>query len=180
MIAQATRGGLAADRRDLSALSYVRRRRDPRRRPPFQVRAADPRAREPRAALGGPARRPDRHDRLGPLARASRAQAPGHRRRVPGLGRDRLAPALACRPSGPRRAGADSRSPTWRDGWLAAPPSWSGSRAARETIAPGRDADLVVFDPESSFTVDPALFITVTRRPLTKAALSWAGSRRPT
>ena len=70
MIAQARERGPAPDRRDLPALPHVRRRRDPRRRPPLQVCTADQRAREPRTPLGGPASGPDRHDRHGPLAGA--------------------------------------------------------------------------------------------------------------
>ena len=75
MIAQARDEGLPLLRRDLPALSCLRRRRDSRRRPAVQVRTADPRAREPRTALGGLARRTDRHDRHGSLARSARPQA---------------------------------------------------------------------------------------------------------
>ena len=42
-------------------------------------------------------------------------------------------------------------------GWLAAGPArLAGLGATKGAIAAGRDADLVVFDPEAGFTVDPA------------------------
>ena len=130
MIAPGPRGGVAADRRDVSALPHVRRRGDPRWRHSVSSGASDPRTSESRAALGGPPGGSDRHDRHGPLARTPRAQAPGHRRPSRAWG-GIASLQLRFRPSGPRRAGAGSRSTTWRDGWPVAPPSWSGSRAER-------------------------------------------------
>ena len=53
-------------------------------------------------------------------------------------------------------AGAGSRSTTSRPGWPGARPSCWGSRHRRERSPPGRDADLVVFDPDATVVVDPA------------------------
>jgi allantoinase len=52
-----------------------------------------------------------------------------------------------------RTARAVCRSPIWRDGWPRLRQSWPDSRTAKGSIAAGLDADLVVFDPEASFTL---------------------------
>ena len=92
------------------------------------------RERENRERLwAGPARRPDRHDRLGPLARAARAEAAGRRAtcRAPGAGSPRSSsrcPAVWTEARAPRvhpgRPGAVDGPASRR--------SWSGCRAARE------------------------------------------------
>ena len=78
----------------------------------------------------------------------------------------------AARPAGDldRRAGA--RVTPRRRGALdgaGAPPTWPGS-AARAGSRSGADADLVAFDPDGTFVVDPAGCTTATRSPRTPGA----------
>ncbi len=89
--------GVAADGRGLPALPDLRRRGDPRRRPPVQVRPADPVGRQPRGALGRAPVGPDRHDRDRPLPRPAGLEAPRLGRPRRGLGRDLVAPARLAR-----------------------------------------------------------------------------------
>ena len=96
------RRGSGGHRRDLPALSHLRRRRDSRRRDRVQVRAADPRARPSGAALAGAQRRGHRPHRHRSLPVAAGAEAPGRRRLRRRLGRHRLAPARS-------RCGVDRR-----------------------------------------------------------------------
>ena len=101
---------------------------------------------EPRAALGGPPRGPDRHDRHRPLPGPAGLEAPRHGRPGAGLGRDRLAPALAAgrldRGPPPR---VRARRPRPLDG--RSPAGLVGLAGRKGAIAPGRDADLVVVRP---------------------------------
>jgi allantoinase len=41
-------------------------------------------------------------------------------------------------------------------GWMSTAPAALAGLSAKGAIAPGRDADLVVFAPDASFVVDPA------------------------
>ena len=147
----------AADhRRDLPALPDVLRRRHRRRRDRVQVRAADPRAATIASAVGGARPRRHRSRRHRSFAGAARAEAPRRRRLRRGVGRHRVAAARACRRSGP---GAAARGYTLEHvaRWLAAAPArLAGLDAAKGAIEVGRDADLVVFDPDATFVVDAA------------------------
>src|SRR5262249_7634399 len=71
------RGGAWLDRRDLPPLPVFRCRGNPGRRPALQVCPADPRRREPRAALGRTTLGADRHDRLRSFGGAARAERIG-------------------------------------------------------------------------------------------------------
>ena len=68
-----------------------------------------------------------------------------------------------------------------RDGWPSGPPSWSGSSHRKGAIAPGRDADLVVFDPERDVHGRSRRHFTTAIGPLRTKAESWpVASRRLT
>ncbi|MFZ5467926.1 MAG: allantoinase AllB [Myxococcota bacterium] len=41
--------------------------------------------------------------------------------------------------------------------WMCEAPAWLAGLSQKGAIAPGRDADLVVFDPEAGFAVEPAM-----------------------
>ena len=72
-----------------------------------------------------------------PLAVHRRPQAPGHGRLRRRLGRDRLAPARACRSCGRAPASAACPSPRWCAGWPPPRPAGSGWPArARSPSAP--------------------------------------------
>ena len=94
-------------RRDLPALPDPGRRLHPERRHGVQVLSAHSRDRQPRAAVGGTARRNHRLHRLRPLPLHPRPEGSGQRRLQRRLGRDRLGAAGACRWSGQRRGGGD-------------------------------------------------------------------------
>ncbi len=98
----------------------------------------------------------DRHDRHRSLARAAGPQASRERRPGPCLGRNRVAPGRAAGSVDGGAASAGSRSTRLQIGWPAGRRSCSGFRARRARSLPGRDADLVVFDPDASFTVQAA------------------------
>ncbi len=145
-IARARGGGPAAHGRDLPALpatSPPRRSPTARRRSSARRRSASART----ASGSGQALESgaDRHGRLGSLALPAGAEAPRHRRLPRGLGRHRLAPARAAGgvDRRARRAGSRSRRPRAVDvrgaGAARRPPARKGA------IAPGSDADLVVW-----------------------------------
>ena len=99
--------------RDLPALPDVRGRGDPRRRDRVQVRAPDPRSREPGTAVGGPAGRADRRGRVRPLAVHRRPEGGLVLRRV---GWHRVGGARAPGRVDRRLGPAGSRSRTWPGG----------------------------------------------------------------
>ena len=111
-----------------------------------QVLPADPRGRQPRAALARAARRRDRHRRLRPLALDGRPEVPRHRRLRGRLGRHLLAPARAAAVwTGARARGLDPRRRR-RGGWRPAPPARPGCRQGRDRRGP--DADFCVLAPD--------------------------------
>ena len=127
MLASARRDGVAVTRRDLPALPDVHRRGDPRRRDPVQVLPADPRGRQPRAAVAG--RWPtgvidcvvSDHSPC-----TAGAQAARHRRLRRGVGRDLVAAAGAA---GDLDAGPGARAHAGRRraaGWPPGPRRWPG------------------------------------------------------
>ena len=148
--ARRARGRAADHGRDLPALPDVLRRRDPRRRDPVQVRAADPRPREPRGAVAGARRR--RHRSRRDRSLAVPAGDEGRRRFRRGVGRHRVARAVslpamwtgasargvaarAPRAMALRRAGAAGRPPRSRHhrGRAGAPTSSSGIPTRRSS-----------------------------------------------
>ena len=98
--------GPAHHGRDLPALPVPGGRVDSRRRHPLQMRAADPRAREPRAAVAGSARGRDRlrDHRPQPLHARSSSCPSGATFRRPGAASPRC--SSGCPRSGPRRGAA--------------------------------------------------------------------------
>ena len=134
------RTGVDVSRRDLPALPALRGRRRSPTAPPSSS-AARRSATPPTATPCGRAlverrHRPRRHR---PLAVHRRPQAPGHRRLRRRLGRDRLAPARACRSCGPAPASAACPSPTWCAGWPPPRPAgWAWPARARSPWAPTR------------------------------------------
>ena len=81
----------AADRRDDAALPLLRRRARARRRDGVQVRAADPRARQPRGAVARRRRGTVHRHRQRPLAVHAGAEADAGRRHRARVGRHRVA-----------------------------------------------------------------------------------------
>ncbi len=98
--------GPARHRRDVSPLPVPRSRVDPRRRDSLQVRAAHPRPREPRGAVGRALRGRHRLRRSPTTARAPRPSSCPRRETstMPGAASRRC--SSACRRCGPRRGGA--------------------------------------------------------------------------
>ena len=136
---------------------HVRRRGDPRRRDGLQVRAADPRAREPREAVGRAARRASIDmvvsDHSPCTARAEALEAGDF---VDGLGRHRVARSSGCRRSGPRRAGAGIRPRRARATGCAPRPRELAGLDGRKGAHRRRDATPTSSSgiPTPSFTVD--------------------------
>ena len=95
--------------------------------------------RQPRRAVAGTRRRPDRLRGLRPLALRPPSSRPRHRglRRRPGAGSPRC--SSGCRWCGPRPGPAGCRWPTWCAGWPPRRRHWSGWPArARSRWAPTR------------------------------------------
>ena len=177
-LAAARAAGRPDHRRDLSALSGLRRRGDPRRPHRVQVRAADPRAREPRAALARPARRHDRHGGLRPLA--LRPGAEGGRRLHGRVGRHRVAAAVAAGGLDARRASGACRSSSvlrWmceRPG-AARRPRRTARAASRRATTPTSWSSIPTRPSRSSRSRSS----TATRSRRTSAGRSWARCTRP-
>ena len=150
-------------RRDLPALPDPDGRGDPQRRHRVQVLPADPRDRQPRAALAGPAGRHDRLHRLRPLPLHPGPEGPRERRLRGGLGRHRLGAArpVAGLDRGPApRTRAWSR---WSTGWPPARPIGCGcaprvgSRSATTpTSRSSRPTTRTWSTPASSGTATPS------------------------
>ena len=148
--ARRARRGPAAHRRDVPALPALRGGGDPRRRDAVQVRAADPRRREPRGAVARARRRRARARRersLAVHAGASRRSSTGDFVAAWG-GIAALQLALSGRVDrGAARAGSARRARALDERGAGAA---RGARRARARSRPGCDADLVVFDADAA------------------------------
>ena len=139
------------------------------------------RSREPTGSSAGDGRgRADRHDRLGSLAGPAGDETLDRRRPAAGLGRDRVAPVAAASRLGRHSATYVGRA--IRSTLLTTHPAALVGLAGRKgAIAPGHDADFVVFDPGRRIHGRGRAFcIIAIRRLHTSASGSAASSRRRT
>ena len=164
------------DRRDLPALPDAERRGGPGRAHGVQVLPADPGAPPTGTRCGGAGRRHHRLRRLRPLAppppdlkwldTGDFGEAWG------GIASLQLGLPLVWTEARERGVALETVV-----GWMSAAPAALAGLAAKGAIAPGRDADLVVFAPDESFVVDPARLHH--RHPVTPYAGRELHRRRP-